>query len=230
MKNFLKRFSPLILLILLMLIAYFSGLTKYLQFENLRTHKKFLQDLVDQHYFFSTSLFILLYICLVSLSIPGAVFITVLGGFLFRQPFSTFYVVIGATLGASVVFLVSKTAIGNFLKKKAGPFLKKMEKGFKKNTVSYLFFLRLVPLFPFWLVNIAPAFLGVRFWTFFWTTFLGIIPGSFVYTQAGAGLGAIFDSGEKFSLQKIFNWQIRIALIGLALFSLLPILLKKIRK
>jgi uncharacterized membrane protein YdjX (TVP38/TMEM64 family) len=96
--------------------------------------------------------------------------------------------------------------------------------------VSYLLFLRLVPLFPFWLVNLAPAFLGIPLRTFVWTTFIGIIPGAFVFAQAGAGLGAILDSNQGLSINGIFNWQVKIALIALGIFALIPILVKKIRK
>ena len=92
------------------------------------------------------------------------------------------------------------------------------------------FFLRLVPLFPFWLVNLAPAFLGVSLKTFVWTTFIGIIPGTFVFAQAGAGLGAILDSDQGFSIQGVFNWQVKIALIALGIFALIPIIVKKFKK
>ena len=85
-----------------------------------------------------------------------------------------------------------------------------MEKGFQENAANYLLFLRLVPLFPFWLVNLAPAFFGIKLKTFLWTTFIGIIPGSFVYAQAGVGLGAIFDTDKPFSIDTIFNWQMKI--------------------
>jgi uncharacterized membrane protein YdjX (TVP38/TMEM64 family) len=136
--------------------------------------------------------------------------------------------VTGATIGASFLFLAARSAIGDSLKRKAGPLLKKMESGFQENAWSYLLFLRLVPLFPFWLVNLAPAFFGGSFTTYFWTTFVGIIPGAYVFTQAGAGLSMIFESGDSFSFSTIFNTQIKMALVALGLFALLPALLKKL--
>ena len=165
-----------------------------------------------------------------ALSLPGGAILSLFGGFLFPQPFSTIYVVIGATIGAALIFLAARSALGEILYKKAGNIFNKMEKGFQENAISYLFFLRLVPIFPFWIVNLAAAFFRVSFWTYLWTTFLGIAPGSFVFTQAGAGLSAIFETGQTFSLSTIFNMQIRIALIALGIFALIPILIKKFKK
>jgi len=105
-----------------------------------------------------------------------------------------------------------------------------MRNGFQKNAASYFLFFRLVPPFPFWLVNLAPAFLGVSMWTFVWTTFVGIIPGAFVFTQAGAGLGEILKQNQELSLSTLFNFQVKVALIALGFFALLPIFIKKLFK
>lgn len=226
----MKKYIPLSLLITLTIIAYFSDILKYFTFENLQMHRHALASFISEHGLLSPTLFILLYIIIAALSLPIGVFLSVIGGFLFPQPFSTLYIVIGATIGASLLFLAAKTAVGGLLKKKAGRFLPKIKAGFRENGASYLFFLRLVPLFPFWLVNLAPAFLGIPFRTFFWTTFIGIIPGAFVFAQAGAGLGAILDSNQGFSISGIFNWQVKIALIALGIFALIPIVIKKIKK
>lgn len=149
-------------------------------------------------------------------------FIQLSRGFLFPIPLSTLYVVIGATLGALIIFLSARTAFGEFFQKKAGTLLKKMEKGFQENAWSYLLFLRFVPLFPFWLVNIAAAFFQVRVWIFVWTTIVGIIPGAYVYTQAGAGIGAVLESNRSFSFSGVFNAQMIVSLIllGILLFAL----------
>ena len=165
-----------------------------------------------------------------ALSVPGAVFLTLLGGYLFPQPFSTIYVVFSATCGATLIFLAARTALKEILKKKAGPFLQKMEKGFQENAVSYLLFLRFVPLFPFWLVNIAPAFFRVSLITFVWTTLVGIFPGSLVFTLAGGGLEKILENNETFSITTIFNTQIKIALVLLGIIALVPIIWKKFKK
>ena len=175
-------------------------------------------------------IFCLTYIISVALSVPGAVFLTLLGGYLFSQPFSTIYVVLSATCGATLIFLAARTALKEILRKKAGPFLQRMEKGFQENAASYLLFLRFIPLFPFWLVNIAPAFFGVSLITFIWTTLVGIFPGTLVYTLAGGGLEKILENNEQFSINTVFNLQIKIALILLGIIALTPIVLKRFKK
>ncbi|SCA63165.1 Transmembrane protein 41 homolog [Chlamydiales bacterium SCGC AG-110-P3] len=223
------RFLPLTIIIALMLIGYQIGLGEYLSFESIKTHRNTLQELVSAHPITAPLTYMLVYTLATALSIPGAVFLTLIGGFLFPQPWALIYVVTSATAGAIAIFLAAKTALGTSLRRKAGGLINTMQSGFQNNAVSYLLFLRLVPAFPFWLVNLAPAFFGVSLLTFAWTTFFGIIPGSFVFTQAGAGLGAIFDSGEAFSIDAIFNNDIKVALVALGLFALLPIVVKKIR-
>ncbi|NGX26961.1 MAG: hypothetical protein K940chlam6_00888 [Chlamydiae bacterium] len=229
MKKF-KRFIPILIIAILMLIGYFSGVYRALDFETLKYHHNELTEFVNSNPIMTPLLFMGIYVVVAALSIPAALLLSLLSGFLFPQPLCTLYVVIGATIGATLIFLAARTAFGGSLKEKARPFLRKMKKGFNKNAVSYLLFLRFVPFFPFWIVNLAPAFFNVRIWTFFWTTFVGIIPGTFVSTQAGRGLNAIFESSEEFSIASIFNTEMKIALIGLGIFSLIPIIIKKWRE
>ncbi len=213
-----------------MAIAYASGLLDTLTFENIKTHREIIVDYIALHPILTPLLFMLLYIVVIALSLPGGAILTIVGGFFFEIPLSTLYVVVAATIGATIIFLAARTALGDFLRKRAGPFLGKMEKGFQNNAASYLLFLRLLPLFPFWLVNLAPAFFNVRLSTYIWTTFVGIIPGSYVFTQAGSGLGAIFEQGEAFSIDSIFNTQVKIALVVIALFAFIPIFVKRFVK
>jgi uncharacterized membrane protein YdjX (TVP38/TMEM64 family) len=224
------RFIPILLILILMTIVFATDAHHYLSFENLKQHRETLQLMVDHHPILAPLLFIGIYVVSTALSIPGGAVLSILGGFMFSQPFSTMYVVTGATIGASLVYFAAKTAMHDILKKKANPFLQKMQKGFQENAANYLLFLRLIPLFPFWLVNIAPAFFGVGLITFVWTTFIGIVPGSFVLTQAGTGLGAILDAGGEINIHTIFNFQMRIALIALGLFAILPILIKRLMR
>ena len=221
-----KKWIPLLIIVILMVSSYFLGVTEHLTFDNLKMHREKLLELIHSYPILAPLIFMLLYVVVVALSLPGGALLTLIGGFLFGVPAGTIYVVVGATIGALLIFLAARTAFGDILKKKAGPFLNKMEKGLHKNASSYLLFLRFIPLFPFWLVNLAPAFFHVRVWTYVWTTFIGIIPGSYVFTQAGSGLGTIFDTGQSFSLNSVFNTQIKIALIVLALFVLIPIFVK----
>lgn len=226
----MKKWIPIIIIIILMLIVYFSGVTKYLTFETIKENRQLILSYIDQYPLLMPFLFTLIYVVMTALSLPGGALLSILGGFIFGVPLSTIYVVVGATIGATIIFSAARTAMGDLLKRKAGPFLLKMETGFQKNAASYLLFLRLIPLFPFWLVNIAPAFFNVKTRTYLWTTFLGIIPGAYVFTQAGNGLGAIFDSGKEFSVETVFNIEIKIALIVLALFALIPIFVKRLRR
>ena len=229
-KMKLRRLIPVAILLLLMLAVYLLGLHELFTYESLKEHRDTLKGLVHRHPYLAPFIYIVVYAFSTSLSIPGGTLLSIFGGFLFPQPYSTLFVVIGATIGATAIFSVARTLIGEGLREKAGPRLQKMRKGFQENAANYLLFLRLVPLFPFWLVNLAPAFFGVSLVTFIWTTVVGIIPGAFVLTQAGVGLDAIFASGEAFTINTIFNNQIKIALAALGFFALLPVLIKKMRK
>jgi len=225
-----KKYLPIIIILIAMAIIYFSGIYHYLSFDALRIYHKSLKEFVEMHPIALPILFCLTYIISTALSIPGAIFLTLLGGYLFSQPFSTIYVLLSATCGATLIFLAARTALKDVLKIKAGPFLQKMESGFQENDASYLLFLRFVPLFPFWLVNIAPAFFGVSLFTFVWTTFVGIFPGTLVFTLAGGGLEKIVENNESFSLNSIFNTQMKMALILLGITALVPIAWKRFKK
>jgi uncharacterized membrane protein YdjX (TVP38/TMEM64 family) len=229
-KKGMKRWLPLLVLLILFFAAYFLGLGDYLSFDYLKKNRSQLLQVTYDHPFLSPFLFILLYTSLIAISFPGGAFLTLTAGFLFGQPMSTIYAVCAATTGALVVFLAARYAFKDFIRLKLGSTFEKFEKEFEDNGAWYLLMLRLVPLFPFWVVNIAPAALKVSSFTFFWTTCLGIIPGTFVYAEAGTGLGAVFDNNEEFSLQALFNWHIKIALIALAFFALIPIAIKKWKK
>lgn len=222
-----KRFIPFLVLLILMIVGYVSGIYEYLTLETLKDKQFEIKGFVRGHPFLAPVIFILIYTVFTGLSLPAATILSLICGFLFPIPLSTLYVITGATLGALVIFLATRTAFGEILRHKAGPFLKKMELGFQKNAWSYLLFLRLVPLFPFWLVNVAAAFFQVRFLTFLWTTFVGIIPGSYAYTQAGAGIGAILESEEPISFSGIFNAQTVISLVALGILILGSFIVKK---
>ncbi len=112
---------------------------------------------------------------------------------------------------------------------KAGPFLARMEAGFKEDALSYLLVLRLIPAFPFFIVNLVPALLGVPLRTFAIATFLGIIPGTFVFSSIGAGLGSIFDNMQEFTLKGALTPQVLTALIGLAVLALIPVAVKRFK-
>jgi uncharacterized membrane protein YdjX (TVP38/TMEM64 family) len=223
------RFLPLIVVGLFMLLAYLFGVADYLTYEQLKENRNSLQMIVEENPVLGPLGYIGLYIAVVALSIPGALILSIAGGFLFSQPWSMIYVMVGATIGACMIFLIARGVLRDFFQARAGGIIDRMREGFRSDATSYLLFLRFVPLFPFWAVNVVPAFFGISLFTFAWATVVGIAPGAFVFTQAGAGLGAIFDSGAEFSLANIFNLQIRIALIALGFFALLPAIIKKLK-
>lgn len=224
----MKRYIPLLALLALMGLAWYFR--PDLSFEDLKEQRHELLAFGRKHPIASPMIFMAVYILSTAFSIPAGSFLSVAAGFLFGQPLAMLLVLFGATLGASIIFLAAKTALGKTLKENAGPKINKMREGFSQDAANYMLFLRLAPIFPFWLVNLAPAFFGVGFFTFFWTTFLGIIPGVFVFTQAGVGLGAIFDQNQNFSLEAIFNFQVKVALIALGFFAILPVIVKRWRQ
>ncbi|MCH9643842.1 MAG: VTT domain-containing protein [Gammaproteobacteria bacterium] len=175
-------------------------------------------------------LFMLTYIVSVALSIPGAVFLTLTAGFLFGAVLGTVYVVISATIGATGIFLIVQFSIGKFLAERSGKWVTKMREGFQVNALQYLLFLRLVPLFPFPVVNVVPGILNVRTSTYIIGTFFGIIPGSFVYCWLGHGLGYAFSTGTAPNLSVIFEPQILWPILGLAALSLIPIAYKRLKR
>ncbi len=210
-------------------LAIAFDLHHYLSFEVLKENRQWLLRQVDQHAVVTALAFIGIYIVVVAFSVPGGSFMTIAGGFLFGQIPATLFVLVGASLGASVIFVAAKTALGDVLHQRAGPWLQKMEEGFQENAFNYLLVLRLIPLFPFFVVNLVPAFLGMRLGPYFLATFIGIIPGTFVYASVGAGLGSIFDSGDEFTTEGILTPEIVTALVGLAVLSLLPVIYKKLK-
>lgn len=210
--------------------AFFAfGLDEYLTFESLKEHRQTLHAWYGDHRVLAVVSFMAAYFLVVAFSLPGAVWMTIGGGFFFGAVAGTAYVVVAATLGAVAVFVVARYALRDFLLAKAGNALRKMEAGFREDAMSYLLVLRLVPLFPFWLVNLVPAFLGVPLRTFFIGTFFGIIPGSFVFVSVGNGLGAVFDAGEAPDLGIIFEPEILTPIIGLAVLALIPVIYRKFK-
>jgi len=226
----LKKFAPLLVLILGLAAFFVLGLDKYVSEAALREHRADLGDFVARNFVLSILLYCLVYSVSTALSLPGGALLTLTGGFLFGSVVGTTVSVIGATIGASLLFLAARTAFGDMLRTRAGSAIDRMRAGFQENALSYLLFLRLIPAFPFFLVNLVPAFLNVRFSTYVIGTFIGIIPGTAVFALVGSGLGEIFDRGEAFSLSSVFTIEIMLGLSGLAVLALLPVLYKKMRR
>ena len=219
----LRKLAPVVAIAAAFAAVFALGLDDYLSFQALRENREVLMQYVADNAALSVVIFIAIYAATTTLSLPGGAILTIAGGFLFGAVFGSLWVVIGATLGATGVFLAARSAFGQSLRAKAGPWLKKMEDGFNQNALSYLLVLRLVPIFPFFVVNLVPALVGVPLRTYVLATVIGIIPGSFVFASVGAGLGSVFDSMQDFSPAAALTPEVITALVGLALLSLVPV-------
>jgi uncharacterized membrane protein YdjX (TVP38/TMEM64 family) len=195
-RSLTRHLTPLIVVVLLAGAAYVIVGHGGISFAALVRHRMAIDAFVSEHRVLAVLAYIALYIVAVALSLPGAVFLTVTGGFLFGLLVGASAAVIGSTFGATLIFLVARTALGEPLLKRAGPRANQLAQGFRNDAFSYLLFLRLVPIFPFWLVNLAPGLLGVGFATYVATTFLGIIPGTFACALAGSGLDSVIRAQQ----------------------------------
>src|SRR5215510_7601074 len=186
------RLLPLLALLIGLALFFALGLQHHLSCAALRDNRAWLGEWVAAHRPLAILGFMALYAAAVALSAAGA----------------------------TVLFLAARTAVGDLLQPRVGPWLSRLQRGFAENALSYLLFLRLVPLFPFFVVNLVPAFLGVRLRSFVVATFFGIIPATFVFAYFGAGLGSLLDAGRDCSLDSILTPRIVIAFVGLALLAL----------
>ncbi len=225
----LKRLLPILVILGAGAAAFGLGLHEHFSIEALREHRSVLNGFVAEHAVLAAVAFMALYAVSTALSLPGGVVLTIAGGFLFGILLGTLYVVIAATLGATAIFMIARGTLGDLFRAKAGPFVQRMEAGFRDNALSYLLVLRLIPLFPFFVVNLVPAFLGVSLRTYVIGTFVGIIPGTLVFILAGAGLGSVFDQGGAFTVETVVTPEIIAGLVGLSLLSLLPVAYKRVK-
>jgi len=194
--GWLKRLWPLLVLLGVGGLIFAMGWHRYLTLEHLAANRELLRNFIEGNLLLSLAAFVALYAVTVALSLPGGAVLTIAGGFLFGWVLGGMTSVVAATLGATVVFVIAKSALSDVLQARAGPWLSRFRDGFHEDAFSYLLFLRLVPVFPFWLVNLAPGLLGVPFGTYVVTTFLGIIPGTFAFSLAGNGLDSVIAAQQ----------------------------------
>jgi uncharacterized membrane protein YdjX (TVP38/TMEM64 family) len=219
----LRRLVPLAVLVI-GLVAFFAfDLDRFVTLEALRENRAALGDFVDRNGVLAALAFVVAYAAVVAFSLPIATVLSILGGFFFGTAIGTLCVVVGATVGAVILFLIARSTLGAFLHERAGPALKRMEDGFRQNEFSYLLILRLIPLFPFFVVNIVPALLGVSLRNYTLATAIGIIPGAFVYVGVGAGTGSVIDSGAVPGLDVFLQPDVLLPIVGLVVLALLPI-------
>ena len=243
--NWPARVALLAAFVVLIGVAYALGWHRQLSLETLVRHRAAIEAFIGAHYLLALGMFIGIYIGAVSLSIPVAFLLTITGGFLFGPVIGPLAAIAGATIGGTVVFLVAQTALGEFLARRAGPRVAKLAEGFRADAFHYLLFLRLTPIFPFWLVNLAPALFGVPLRTFILATIIGVAPATFAYGFLGSGLGSVIAAQEvsynecvaagrafcqlNFDVRDAVTPQLLAALAALGLAALIPVAVKRLR-
>lgn len=236
-----NRLWPLAAIAALMVVVYASGAHRHISLDAIIRNHERLEASVEANLARSALAYLALYAVAVAVSFPGASLVTILGGFLFGATMGTALTVVAATVGASVIFLAAKTSLGGVLRERAGRFAQRFAQGFNENAFSYLLFLRLVPLFPFWLVNIAPALFDVKLRTYVTATAVGIIPGTLAYTLVGDGLGGLIAAQEaanpgcvdagtcSIEISALFTPGLLAAILALSAAALIPVALKRWR-
>jgi uncharacterized membrane protein YdjX (TVP38/TMEM64 family) len=230
MMRQLKRWLPIAVLAGLLAVALATGAHRQIDLEVLRANREELLAFVAANRLAAVAIFVAIYIAATAVSLPGGAALSVAGGFLFGLWVGTASIVVGATVGAGILFIVARSAFGDGLRGRAGPFLDRMAAGFERHAFSYLLFLRLVPIFPFWAVNLVPALVRLPLGTFIAGTAIGILPGSLVFAAFGAGLGRLFDAGGEARLADVLSAEIMLAFGGLGLLALLPVLRDRLRR
>ncbi|WP_235974666.1 TVP38/TMEM64 family protein [Stappia albiluteola] len=237
----LRRWLPLLAIVALMSIGFALGWHRHLTLSTLIKERARLVGYVEANLLIAALTYIAIYIVSVALSFPGASILTIVGGFLFGWFLGGTLTAVGATIGACCIFLAARSSLGAALKAKAGPFVNRLAKGFRDDAFNYLLFLRLTPIFPFWLVNIAPALFDVRLRVYAWATFIGILPGTYAYSFVGTGLDSIIEAQEaanpgcaaagscRVDIAALVTPEIIIAFAALGIVSLLPVVIRKLR-
>lgn len=230
-KSSILRHAPLVVILIAAVIGFFT-LRDYLTFDTLRENREALLAFRDANYIGIVAVFVAIYFVIVAFSLPGAAVASVTGGFLFGLGLGTTFNVIAASLGAFAIFLAARWGLGKALAARmeaSDGALKKIKDGLRENEISVLFLLRLVPAVPFFVANLLPALVGVKFRNFAFTTVLGIIPGAIVFTWIGVGLGEVFDRGESPDLSLLWEPQVIGPILGLCVLAALPIVIKAVR-
>ncbi len=244
-KLSLRRIAPLIAILCLSVLVFAMGWERQISFETLARHHDALRQFIAGHRATALAGYVGLYIAVVGLSLPVGAYLTVIGGILFGTLVGGIAAVVGASIGAILIFSIAKSAFGEQLVRKAGPAAAKVAQGFRADALSYLLFLRLVPIFPFWLVNLVSALCGLRLATFAAGTAVGIMPVTFVFASVGSGLASVMTAQERaydaclaagradcrlmFHAADALTPQLLAALVALGLLALVPVVVKRLR-
>jgi uncharacterized membrane protein YdjX (TVP38/TMEM64 family) len=225
----LLRFAPIVIVVAGLAAAYALGVHRYLSLDGLVRMRGEAQGFIASNLVAALAVYVIAYAVLAALSIPGAAFMTIAGGFLFGVWLGGVAAWAGALLGAIAIFLAARTAFAGLLRERVRGFVSRLEAGFRENAFNYLLTLRLIPAFPFWVVNLAPAFLDVRVRDYIAATAIGMFPGALVYAAIGASAALAIERGEEPSLSIFAEPQFVIAIFGLAALSVLPLAYRAIR-
>ncbi len=226
----MKKFIPIILIALAFLLAFLLGATD-ITFDDFISNRDQILMFRDSNLTFSVMIFMLIYISAVTFSIPGATVLSVTGGFIFGLELGLILNVVSATIGATFLFLAVRLGFGNLFGKfeKGSVKFSDLIEQLKVNEINLLLLLRLIPVVPFFVANILPAIANVSLKNFFWTTFLGIIPGGFVFTLIGANAGNFFDRGEAPDLTVFWSFEFLGPLICLIILVAFPMFFRVAR-
>lgn len=236
-----QRAWPLALVLGVLGLGYLLGLHRFISLDAVIREHEALQAWVSQNTVLAAAAYVAIYIVAVAASFPGASLLTIAGGFLFGVVAGTILTVLAATAGATCIFLAARTSLGEPLRARAGAFAQKLAKGFEDNAFLYLLSLRLQPVFPFWLINVAPALFSVSVGTYALATAIGIIPGTAAYTLLGDGLGSVIAAQEAanpgcaaagtcaIEIKALVSPVLIAALIAMSLVALIPVAIKKWR-
>ncbi|MDE4176073.1 VTT domain-containing protein [Phaeobacter sp. PT47_59] len=230
-KTGLARHLPLILVVIVAVIGA-ATLKDYVTFDTLRDNREALLGFRDQNLLGLAAAFAVIYIVMVVFSLPGAAVASVTGGFLFGLATGTALNVVSATIGAAGIFLAARWGLGEMLSARfeaAEGRVQMLKNALRQNEVEVLLLLRLVPAVPFFVANLLPAMVGVKFGNFLWTTAVGIIPGAIVFTWIGVGVGAVFDRGEDPDLSLLWEPHVIGPILGLCVLAAMPIIVKSLR-
>lgn len=224
-----RLIAPIVLIALIAAVRVL-GPTHWLSWSGLAQNQAVLSDWVAAHSWLAPCLFILAYTATVTLSLPWAALLTLTGGLLFGTVAGGALAVIGATIGATLLFLIARSAVAGSMTARGGVALAKLREDLRRNGFSYLLAIRLIPVVPFWLVNLAAAVCGMRLSQFATATFIGIIPATFVIASIGAGVGGVLARGERPDLSLLLSWPVLGPLLALAMLSLTPVIWQKWRR
>jgi uncharacterized membrane protein YdjX (TVP38/TMEM64 family) len=228
------RYAPVALIAAGLAAGYFFGLQDYLTLGFLAEQRDALKAFVAERSALSLAAFVVVYILAVAFSFPAASVLTIFGGFLFGWAVGGAAVAVAATVGASLIFLATRSAFGGFLRARVGGFMQRLADGFREDAFGYLLVIRLAPIFPFFVVNIAAALFDISLGRFVAATFVGILPGTFAYAYLGQGVDSVLvaarDAGREASLSDLVTPDITLAFLALAVVAAIPTIVSRLRR